>query len=261
MSDAVLFEQTGHIGRIILNRPEGRNCMTSELLDGFSKAATAARESDARCIIITGTGRCFSAGADLNIQLQREDGARPLTPHERSYEMYKPFLSVLDIEVPVIGALNGHAVGGGFGLALVCDIRIANRDAKYGANFAKLGLHPGMAVSWLLPRFVGVPRAAELLFTGRLFKGDEGERIGLFNHAVEGSEVSTLAGQLAEEIAASAPIAVRMMKRTFYEGLGWEPKAAAWKEAKAQAATLETADAKEGVAALLQKRAAQFTGR
>src|SRR5690606_16807219 len=100
---------------------------------------------------------------------------RKLQPHERSYAMYEPFLSVLDIEVPVIAALNGHAVGGGFGLALVCDLRIAAREARYGANFARLGLHAGMAISYLLPRIIGPVRAAELLFTGRLIDGREAE--------------------------------------------------------------------------------------
>lgn len=235
--------------------------MTGELLDGFAKATEAARRSDARCLIVTGKGRCFSAGADLNIDLQREGSSRPMAPHERSYAMYKPFLSLLDVEVPVIGALNGHAVGGGFGLSLVCDIRIANKDSKYGANFAKLGLHPGMAVSWFLPRLVGVSRAAELLFTGKLIRGDEGERIGLFNRAVAADEVAAVAEELANDIAASAPIAVRMMKRTFYEGINWDPRSAAYKEAWAQAATLDTDDAKEGINALLGKRKPEFAGK
>ena len=82
--------------------------------------------------------------------------------------MYAPFLSLLDIEVPIIGALNGHAVGGGFGLALLCDLRVGNRAAKYGANFVTLGLAPGMAISYMLPRIVGLSRANELLLTGRL---------------------------------------------------------------------------------------------
>ena len=103
--------------------------------------------------------------------------------------MYEPFLSLLDIEVPVIGALNGHAVGGGFGLALVCDLRIGALEAKYGANFVALGLAPGMAISYLLPRLIGVARASELLLTGRLVDGAEAERIGIVNRAVPAAEV------------------------------------------------------------------------
>src|SRR5207344_2428907 len=118
--------------------------------------------------------------------LQR--GGDDLAPDERSYAMYEPFLSLLDIAVPVIGALNGHAVGGGFGLALVCDIRIAALETKYGANFVALGLAPGMAISHLLPRLVGLGRASELLFTGRLVDGAEAERLGIVNRAVPATQ-------------------------------------------------------------------------
>ncbi len=260
MNDAVVWRADGPIGRITLNRPDRRNCMTGELLDSFAAAVAQARASDVRVVVISGSGNCFSAGADLNIDLQREATSRPMQPHESSYAMYKPFLSVLDIEVPVIGALNGHAVGGGFGLALVTDIRVANESSKYGANFARLGLHPGMAISYLLPRLVGVPRAAELLFTGRLFSGADGLGMGLFNRAVPADHVARVADELAAEIAASAPIAVRMMKKTFYAGINWQPRDAAWQEAWAQAVTLTTNDAKEGIAALLEKRPADFTG-
>src|SRR6185436_568840 len=128
---------------------------------------------------VTGTGTCFSSGADFKSMLQREGDRR--APNERSYAMYESFLTLLDLAVPVIGALNGHAVGGGFGLALVCDLRIGARDAKYGANFVKLGLAPGMAISYMLPRLIGLPRANELLLTGRLIDGREAEAIGLFN--------------------------------------------------------------------------------
>ena len=159
-SDAVLYHRADHIGVITLNRPDNRNSMTAELLDAFAQASEQARvDADARCVVITGTGSCFSAGADFKSQIQREEVRRQ--PHERSYAMYEPFLSVLDIEVPVIGALQGHTVGGGFGLSLVCDIRIGNREAKYGANFARLGLAPGMSISYLLPRLIGCPGRAD----------------------------------------------------------------------------------------------------
>src|SRR5436305_1794102 len=122
MSEPVRYEARDGIGVITLDRPDNRNSMTPELLDAFARA---------------------SAGADFTAGVQR--GGDDLAPHERSYAMYEPFLSLLEIAVPIIGALNGHAVGGGFGLALVCDIRIAALEAKYGANFVVLGLAPGMA--------------------------------------------------------------------------------------------------------------------
>ena len=261
-SPAVRFTVDGTVGEITLDRPDNRNSMTPELLDGFAAAVAQARAAhQLRCVIITGTGACFSAGADFRSVLQREGEGPVRTPHEQSFAMYQPFLGVLDLEVPVIGALNGHAVGGGFGLALCCDLRIGARGARYGANFARLGLHPGMAISYLLPRLVGVARAAELLFTGRLVDGDETERLGLFNACCDAVDVLPRARALAAAIAASAPLAVRETKRSLYRGLGWDPRAAAYAEAFAQAESLATADAAEGIAALLAKRETAFTGR
>src|SRR4051812_9061937 len=132
MPEAVRYHARDAIGVITLDRPDNRNSMTPELLDAFVVASAAARaDTSVRCVVVTGTGACFSSGADFKATLQRNDGE----PHERSYAMYAPFLSLLDIDVPVIAALNGHAVGGGFGLALVCDLRFGVDGAKYGANF------------------------------------------------------------------------------------------------------------------------------
>jgi len=159
MSDAVRFEVDGAVGVITLARPDNHNRMTGELLDAFASAVAAARaRRELRAVVITGTGTAFCAGADLNATLQRQELVGALAS-QRSYAMYEPFLSVLDLDVPVIGALNGHAVGGGFGLALLCDLRVAADAAKYGANFVKLGLAPGLAISYLLPRLIGVARA------------------------------------------------------------------------------------------------------
>lgn len=258
MTKAVRYVRTGAVGEIVLNRPDNRNSMTPELLDAFASASAEAHADDPRCVLIRGEGRCFSAGADFNATVQRAGGA---LPHERSFAMYEPFLSIWDLQVPVIGALNGHAVGGGFGLSLMCDIRIANRESKYGANFARLGLSAGMAISYLLPRVVGVSKAAELLYTGRLVLGDEAAAMGLCSEALDPDHVVPRARELAEAIAESAPLAVRAVKQTMREGLGWDPRGAAWREAALQAQTLETADAKEGITALLEKRKPIFEGR
>ncbi|MEM7447125.1 MAG: enoyl-CoA hydratase/isomerase family protein [Myxococcota bacterium] len=257
---AVYYERNGWVGQIVLNRPDNRNSMTGALLDAFALASEEARkDAEARCIVIRGMGRCFSAGADFRDSLQRDKAHR--TPSEKSYAMYEPFLSVLDIEVPVIGALQGHAVGGGFGLALVCDLRVGCRNSKYGANFAKIGLHSGMAISYLLPRLVGVAHAADLLFTARLIDGETAGSIGLFNHVADSSEaVLEHANSLAHAISANAPGVVRSIKRMLYDGLNWDPRRAARAEALAQAQSLETQDAVEGMNALLEKRPPSFRG-
>jgi enoyl-CoA hydratase/carnithine racemase len=259
---AVIHEIRGGIATVTLNRPDNRNSMTAELLDRFGEATRAVREApDVRCVVITGSGGCFSAGADFKSIVQRDDGpGRAKQPHERSYAMYEPFFGVLDFEVPVVAALNGHAIGGGFGLALLCDLRIANADAKYGANFAKLGISSGMGISYLLPRIVGAARAAELLFTGRTVRGADGAAIGLFNEAVPAADVLPRATALARDVADAAPFAVREIKRALRDGLDWDVRGHAWREAWAQAASLATEDAREGVEALLAKRKPVFRG-
>jgi len=258
-NEPVLYELQDHILLITLNRPEQRNNMTPELLSAIEDAATrASREQDARCVVVTGRGANFCGGADL------EKGFQVPGYHmsnEASFAMYRPFLSFLSVEVPVVAAMQGHAVGGGMGLAMVADIRIANREAKYGANFVKLGLHPGMATTWLLPRLVGVPRAAELLFTGRLVSGEEAAAMGLVNHAVAPDEVLPRAMAMAQEIAAAAPIAVRWTKRSLYRNTDWNPVPAADMEAHLQSRTLECEDLQEGIRAFLEKRPPKFSGR
>ncbi len=258
MTAAVRYETDATIGVITLDRPDNRNSMTAELLAAFAEASAAAKaDPQLRCVVVTGSGNCFSAGADFKSTL----GDDTREPHERSYAMYTPFLSLLDLEVPVIGALNGHAIGGGFGLALVCDIRIGALEAKYGANFVKLGLAPGMAISYMLPRVIGMARASELLYTGRLVDGAEAERLGILSRAVPAANVLTEAMTMARTIAANAPIAVRETKRGIRRALDLNVRDAALAEAHAQARSIATDDAREGIAALLAKREPKFTGR
>ncbi|MBX3155732.1 MAG: enoyl-CoA hydratase/isomerase family protein [Deltaproteobacteria bacterium] len=262
MTSAVRYHRDAGtaIGILTLDRPDNRNSMTPELLDAFLAASAAARaDTGARCLIVTGTGTSFSAGADFKSTLQR--ASPDAAPHERSYAMYAPFLSLLDIPVPIVGALNGHAVGGGFGLALVCDLRIGAEDAKYGANFVRLGLAPGMAISYLLPRLIGPARASELLLTGELVDGRRAADLGVLNRAVPAPSVLPTATELATTIASNAPLAIRATKAAIRRGLELHIREAAAAEAYAQAETLTTDDAREGIAALLARRPPTFTGR
>ncbi len=256
--DAVLLEVKDHIALITLNRPGNRNSMSADLLQAFhGTVLKVQRERAIRCVIITGSGPNFCAGADFKAAL----GDGDQLPHENFLAMYKPFLAVSEIEVPVVAALNGHAVGGGFGLALICDLRVANMHSKYGANFSRLGFHSGMAVTHMLPRLIGLPRANELLLTGRLVSGAKAAQLGIMNYAEEPTEVMPRAFKLAREIAACAPAVVRMMKRSIYRDLDWNPRAAAELDAHLQSRTYEMEDAREGVAALLEKREPIFRGR
>lgn len=257
--DAVRYELSEHVLTLTLNRAEERNNMTDELLDAIADAAKrAASEKRARCVVVTGSGANFCGGADLNRGFQRAGHAMS---NEASLAMYEPFLTFLDVPVPVIAAMQGHAIGGGLGLALVCDIRIASREAKYGANFVRLGLHPGMATTYLLPRLIGMAQAADLLLTGRLVDGAEAERLGLVNEATDSENVLARAQEIAAVIAAAAPIAVRWTKQSLYENAAWSPRPFAAREAHLQSRTLESEDCREGVAALLEKRRPRFQGR
>lgn len=275
----VLLEVEDGVATITLNRPENRNSMTPDLMAAFREAvAAAAADRALRAVVLTGRGASFCAGADFrtaspvpgpSAEPAPSDGGErarlaegeQLPDYERLYATYEPFLEVFDLPMPTVAAMNGHAVGGGFGLALVCDLRIANQDARYGANFARLGFHSGMAISHLLPRIVGVPMAADLLFTGRLVSGAEAAAIGLAHQAVAPDEVLAAGLAKARAIAACAPEAVRLMKRSLYRGAGWDPRGAARAEAFAQASTMRSEDGREGVRALLEKREPRFSGR
>ncbi len=258
----VLIETIDNIVKITLNRPENRNSMDSEVLPAFNDAINQVKsDKKARCLIITGNGNSFCSGADFNnFKADDEDNGSRL-PNETFMSFYKPFLNLLEIEIPIIAAMNGHAIGGGFGLALICDIRVANKNAKYGANFARLGLHSGMAISYMLPRIIGLPLANELLFAGRLINGQKAAEIGLANYAEAEDKILDRSWELAKEIASCAPAAVRMMKRSVYRGLEWDPKTAAEIESHCQSRTFEMDDAQEGISALLEKREPIFKDR
>ena len=260
MTDApVTYTQKDKIGLISFNRPDKLNTLNREIIPGFREIIDHVKsDKELRCLIITGSGTTFCGGADLKSGFEKNHGE---FLSEALMEFYRPYLEIGSIKVPVIAAINGHAIGGGFGITLLCDIRVADRKAKMGANFTRLGLHSGMAISYILPRLVGVARANELLFTGRLITGEEAAALGLVNYAVDREAVMDKALALAREIAQSAPAAVQMMKRSIYEGLEWNPVRAAAMEAQNQARTFEMEDAKEGISAVLEKRTPNFMGR
>lgn len=255
----VRFERRGNVGIITLNQPDNRNAMSPALLAAFQQATTVAREeSELRAVVVTGSGSCFSAGADLTGSLQPDGLPESLTPGQRSFAMYEPFLSVLDIEVPVLAAVNGHAVGGGFGLSLCCDIRIASASAKLGANFVRIGITPGLGITARLPALVGMAHACELLLSGKLISGERAAEIGLVSRAVKPEDVWATTWALAQDIASAAPQAVRHTKQLLQGDMRETIRAQAEKEAPVQAAALDSADAKEGLDAFLNKRSPQF---
>jgi enoyl-CoA hydratase len=270
MGESLLrVERDGAIALLTFDDPPRLNAMT-EAMGQALRAAVESLRSDAalRAAVLTGAGRAFSAGGDLDlIEAKGRAGAGSpggeVREANRAFmeRFYRLYLSVRELPFPTLAAINGPAIGAGLCVALACDLRVAARDAKLGLNFVRLGIHPGMGASWTLPRLVGPALAAELLFTGRLLGGEEAERIGLVNRAVAREEVLQVTLGLAREIAASAPLPVRGAK----EALARSPEASLDEqlrfEAEQQARNYESRDLAEGIAAVREKRDPRFEGR
>lgn len=261
MADAVLIERDGGVVTLTMNRPDIRNAMDPELTEAFSAAVDDLRaDASVRAVIVTGAGRAFSAGGDLS-WIEPGPGADVVAIRAKMRAFYPKFLKVRDLDVPVIAAINGSAVGAGLCLAMACDIRIASVDAKLSAPFTKLGMHPGMAATYLLTRLVGTARASELLFTGDAVSAEGAERIGLVNRVVTAEQVLPVAMEIAKKIAATAPVPTGMTKRAIYLSERSDMDAMLQYEALAQPITMATQDLLEGLASFREKRPPEFTGR
>ena len=193
-----------------LDLPERRNAMTAELTAAWTEAIAALRgDRSVRAVVVTGAGKAFCAGGDLSWIGESPDLSVDAI-RDRMLPFYRAWLAIRDLEVPTIAAVNGPAIGAGLCLALACDLRYAARGATLSAPFVALGMHAGMAASWLLPEAVGLPVARELLFTGRPVDADEALRIGLVNGVSEPETLVDDALATASRIAGNAPVAVRL---------------------------------------------------
>jgi enoyl-CoA hydratase len=260
----IQLTRDGHVATLTLNRPDARNAMTPVMGEEVRRAVEEVRaDADVRVLVVTGAGKAFSGGGDLGM-LARDAGVSERAGDGMGgppRDFYKRYLSVHSLPIPTIAAINGHAIGAGFCFALACDLRIAVADAKLGMTFTKLGIHPGMGATYFLPRLIGRARAGELLFSGRIVDAVEAERLGILNRVVARDAFPTAVKELADEIAAAAPIAVRLVKRALARGLEHSLDDALDLESMQQSATFQTADAREGIKAVLEKRQPQFTGR
>ncbi|MFF2809213.1 enoyl-CoA hydratase/isomerase family protein [Streptomyces sp. NPDC058000] len=244
---------------LTFDNPDKRNPMTGRLTAQWRRAMRSLRQDpDLRAVVITGTGPAFCSGADLGELADRHGQGLPGTRAQLS-DFYRTWLTVRDLPVPTVAALNGHAVGAGLALALACDLRYAAAEAKLGAPFVRLGLHPGMATTALLAEAVGPPRARELLLTGRLISGARAATIGMVNEALPAEQVLRAALDVADEIAAAAPLAVRLTKSGLAQGQPTVERALTW-EALAQPVTTTTDDFREGIQARREHRRPHFTG-
>lgn len=254
----ILYEVKDGILYLTLNRPEVRNALSPEMWRDIRTATELAQKDDAvRVIIVSGAGeKALASGADIQ------------EIHDRNYlKMLEATASVSlkaleDTDKPVICAINGYALGGGCELAMACDIRIATERSKFGQPEVGLGIMPGAGGTQRLPRIVGIGKAKELIYTGRIITALEAKEIGLVNQVTGNTreELMVAATDMAAQIMKKGPISVRMAKLCINYGFETDMTTALTIERLAQTIAFSTEDRKEGTAAFLEKRAAQFKG-
>ncbi len=256
----------GAVAVMTIDRPDALNAL-GEPGDGDAFAAVCAEIAANRaigCAILTGAGRAFSAGGNVKA-MQTRSGAFAGAPYDvaQGYRtnIHRIVKSLYNLEVPLIAAVNGPAIGLGCDVACMADIRIAADTAKFGVTFLKLGLIPGDGGAWLLPRTIGMSRAAELLFTGDVVDAATAERWGLVSHVAPAGELMAQAHGLAARIVAQPPQSLRLAKTLLRQGQTATYETIMEMSAMAQSMMHHTEDHMEGVAAILEKRAPSFHGR
>lgn len=255
--DEVLLDVSDGIARVTLNRPDRLNTLALGTVDALVEALNAAAASPARVVVLGGAGPKFCAGADQSEMIPRR--ASEWEPIVRRY--LDPIRTIVGMDKPVIAALHGDAVGGGFGLAMACDIRLAADGIRLGAPFTRIGLAGcDMSTGWFLPRLVGLGAAAELMFTGRLVRADEAREMGLVHRVVAPEDFEDTVAEWAGQMAAGAPAALQWTKRAIHRSLGVGMDDEFEFEIFAQVQCLQTADHAEGVRAFQEKRRPEFRG-
>lgn len=245
---------------VTLDQPERRNAMSATMTRSWIELMAALRrDRSLRCLVVTGAGGAFCAGGDIG-WLAAEPDASVSELRDRMLPFYRAWLSIRELEVPTIAAINGPAIGAGLCLALAADLRYAAEEATLSAPFTALGMHPGMAATWLLPEIAGLGVARELLLTGRSVTGAEAVRLGLVNRACPAVILMREVVEVAAAVAAKAPIATRLTTVALRGGGHPSLDAAVQWEALAQPITLATRDLAEGLAAARERRAPRFVG-
>jgi enoyl-CoA hydratase/carnithine racemase len=265
MTDSVLYEQDGAIVTITLNMPETRNPISErEVVDALVEYLDRMNaDSSVRVGILTAAGTAFSSGG--NVRRMREEAetrakAPALTPKYYKFGIQRIPLAFERLDVPMIAAVNGPAIGAGLDLATMCDMRIAAESARFAESFVKVGIVPGDGGAWLLPRVVGFSKACEMALTGDAIDAKEALACGLVSRVVPDAELMTEARKLAQRIAVNPPHAVRMAKRLLMEGRHTRLDTLLEMSAAMQSLAHATADHREAATAFLEKRRPNFTG-
>lgn len=257
--DTILVAQDEGVTTITLNRPDSLNALNVTMSDEFVQAMQEARQDEGtRVVVLTGAGRAFCAGGDV-----KGSGPRRTTAEEHTYihRLARVAHEIVNIEKPVIGMINGLAVGAGCNIALACDIVIAAEEAKFSEIFVRIGLIPDLGGIFLLPRLVGLHKAKEIIFSGDMVDGREAERIGMINRAVPAAELHDVTMALARRLAKGPTKAMGLGKALMHRALATDLAGAIELEALGQSILMQTADHKEGVRAFLERRQPAFTGR
>jgi enoyl-CoA hydratase/carnithine racemase len=267
MGDYVTLQIEGKVALLTLNRPERMNAIgehadCEDLVEALTRINGNAQISAA---ILTGAGTAFSAGGNLNAMKER-NGIGPLESPAATRANYRRGIQRIprafqDLEVPIIAAVNGQAIGVGCDLACFCDIRIASEQARFAASFIKVGLIPGDGGAWALPRAVGFAKAAEMLFTGDALTADEALACGLVSRVVPAVSLMDEARAIAERITINPATSLRLAKRLLTDAQNMRLNEVLEMSAAMQALAHETADHAEAVDAFIEKRKPVFTGR
>lgn len=262
MYEAIIFNIQGSVAVLKLNRPEKLNAfggpIRDEILDALAKIAA---DDNIRALVVTGEGRGFSAGGDIDHlkylrENKDEEGFRAIL--RKGQQITRTMRALTK---PVIAAVNGPCAGAGFSFALGCDIRIASDKATFGPSFALIGLHPDWGGSWFLPKLVGSAKACELVFTGSMVSAAEAEKIGLVNRVVSHDELMPVVMELAGRMAKNPPGVLRLAKESIYRSLSSDLETAFARETQVQIECFYSEDFLEGVTAFTEKRRPQFRGR
>ena len=252
----VKLEKQGHVGIVTIDRQEALNALNSQVLDDLDAMIDqVAADDEIYVMILTGAGRSFVAGADIG----EMKGFSSIDGKKFGVHGGGVFLKLENLSKPVIAAVNGFALGGGCELALSCDIILASEKAKFGQPEVGLGITPGFSGTQRLPRRVGVAKAKELIFSGKMIKADEAEKIGLVNAVYAPETLMDGAMEMARSFVKNAPIAVKYAKACIDRGIQTDIDSGIACENELFAMCFATADQKEGMGAFLEKRSAQFT--
>jgi 2-(1,2-epoxy-1,2-dihydrophenyl)acetyl-CoA isomerase len=245
------------VATVELRRPPD-NFFDIDLIRSLADAYAALDAEGCHAVVLCSEGKHFCAGADFS---GRSGAASVSSGDDGAGELYRQAARLLEGKAPVVAAVQGAAVGGGLGLACSADFRVTCPEARFAANFARLGLHQGFGLTVTLPDIVGHQRANELLLTGRRISGEEAAAIGLCDRLVDAGSLREAAHQLAAEIAEAAPLAVRSIRETMRSGLAERFRQATAREMEEQARLRESEDFAEGVRAAAERRPPRFTGR